>query len=540
MPSFKYDDQDVPFQPGDTIIQATDRVGISIPHYCWHPGLSVAANCRMCLVELLPPPGRPALQLDVLRWDPQIGDYVAEKKPKLVPACQQTVTDGMQVKSESSEHVKRARSSVQEMLLLNHPVDCPICDQAGECKLQDYWLEHQATKKRMREEPIHKPKAVSFGPTIVYDAERCIVCTRCVRVCTELAKDPVLDLRERGNLKEIVLAPGRLLDHPYSLMTEHVCPVGALTAKDFRFKARVWFLRSARTICQGCATGCNAHLDYDPRNQTAYRHRPRENPAVNQYWMCDEGMLSTSRVHDHRVLSPLVRGRPEGAVSAVTEAASRLAEARGQRLAVVLSAQYSNEDNRALLDLGRKLGVSLFAWSGNPEGPGDDILRHVDKNPNRAGVFAIAQGQGLTLIDEAELLRRVEGGQVKNVLALGGAVHPESWRKLATSLGALVVLGSHESPLSRAAQVLLPASSWAEYTGTYVNAKGMSQESQGALSPLGDSRPAYQWVLALAAELQLELGWHKGSELRRIANGTGASLPPPAVQSAATPAGAAE
>ena len=215
MPSFKLDDQEIPFEPGDTIIRAAQRVGVDVPHYCWHPGLSVAANCRMCLVELMPPPGRPAMMLDVLAWDDLHQTYVPQKKPKLQPACQQAAADGMVVKSQTSEHAVRARSAVQELLLLNHPVDCPICDQAGECRLQDYWLEHQASKKRMHDEPIHKPKGVVFGPTIVYDAERCIMCTRCVRVSAELAKDPVLSMRERGNLNEITVAPGRQLDHGY-------------------------------------------------------------------------------------------------------------------------------------------------------------------------------------------------------------------------------------------------------------------------------------------------------------------------------------
>src|SRR5688500_17731725 len=200
MPNFKLDDREIPFEPGDTVIGAAHRVGIDIPHYCWHPGLSIAANCRMCLVELKPPPGRKGLMLDVLRWDAARGDYVVDRKPKLVPACQQQVNEGMEVLSDSSAHVQEARTSVQEFLLLNHPVDCPICDQAGECRLQDYWLEHQGTKKRMRDEVVHKPKAVVFGPTIVYDAERCIVCTRCVRFSEEVAKDPVLSVRERGNL----------------------------------------------------------------------------------------------------------------------------------------------------------------------------------------------------------------------------------------------------------------------------------------------------------------------------------------------------
>ena len=205
----------------------------------------------------------------------------------------------MEVLSDlSSDHVKKARAAVQEFLLLNHPVDCPICDQAGECKLQDYWLEHQKTQKRMRDEPVHKPKAVSFGPTIVYDAERCVMCTRCIRFFDEVAKDPVLDMRERGNLNEIFVAPGRQLDNKYTYMADWVCPVGALTTKDFRFKARVWFLRSVKSVCQGCATGCNTYLDYDSRFNRTYRYRPRENEAVNKYWMCDDGMVSVqSRAH---------------------------------------------------------------------------------------------------------------------------------------------------------------------------------------------------------------------------------------------------
>src|SRR3954470_15807647 len=391
MPTFKLDGREIPFEKGDTIIRAAHRMGIDIPHYCWHPGLSVAANCRMCLVEIAPPPGQRPLQLDILAWDKEKNDYVVVKKPKLQPACQVAASENMDVKSESSSEVEKARATVQEFLLLNHPVDCPICDQAGECRLQDYWLEHQGTKKRMRDEPVHKPKGVVFGPTIVYDAERCIVCTRCVRFSAEIAKDPVLDERQRGNLTEIVVSPGRKLDHDYTLMTEHVCPVGALTSSDFRFKARVWFLRAARTICTGCATGCNAYLDYDPRNMKPYRHRPRENMAVNTYWMCDEGMLSYSRVIEGRVLEPRVLGKPATLQAALAEARRRFAGAPKESIAIVLSAQHSNEDNFALLELARTfIGTAQVFLSGKPKGKRDDILIHEDKNPNTAGIRKLA------------------------------------------------------------------------------------------------------------------------------------------------------
>ncbi len=346
MPTFKLDGKEIPFEAGDTIIRAAWRQGIEIPHYCWHPGLSIVANCRMCLVEILPAPNQRAMMLDILEWDAAKNDYVPTKKPKLQPACQIPITEGMEVKSDTSKPVEEARHAVQEFLLLNHPVDCPICDQAGECKLQDYWLDYQKTQKRRPEEPVHKPKGVVFGPTIVYDAERCVMCTRCVRFMDEVAKDPVLDMRQRGNLNEIFVSPGRQLEGKYTFMVEHVCPVGALTTVDFRFKARVWFLKTAKSVCQGCATGCNAHLDYDPRFNKAYRYRPRDNEQVNKFWMCDDGMLTYRRAHDgrgHRAAAPggpdrrdgeRARGRekaPRGGAERVARGGlQRAALARGQ------------------------------------------------------------------------------------------------------------------------------------------------------------------------------------------------------------------
>jgi NADH-quinone oxidoreductase subunit G len=533
MSTFKLDDREIPFEKGDTVIRAAHRAGIDIPHYCWHPGLSVAANCRMCLVEVMPPPGRPALMLNVLAYDEKTGSYVDQKKPKLQPACQMQVTEGMDVRSDSSEHVTRARGAVQELLLLNHPVDCPICDQAGECRLQDYWLEHQHTKKEMLDEPVHKPKAVVFGPTIVYDAERCIVCTRCVRFSEEVAKDPVLSVRERGNLNEIVVAPGRKLDHAYTLMTEYVCPVGALTAVDFRFKARVWFLRSARTVCQGCATGCNAFLDYDPRNQKVYRHRPRENMAVNTYWMCDDGMLDYRRVHEGRVLDASINKEESGVGEALDKAAVLLKDAQPGKVAVVLSAQHSNEDNFALLSLAREhLQTPQIFWSGKPPGEGDDVLRNVDKNPNTAGVKKLAAGA--RSITDLQLL--VDTGAVTHVLALGS--HAPS--AVATSFGKLrgfVVLATEAGELVSKAHVVLPASSWAESDGTFVNAKSLTQVSEQAIEPRGESRPAWKLLAALAVRMGYPVTWRKLAQVQEAMRG------PSSVRSerlGAAPAGAAE
>ncbi len=511
MPTFKLDDREIPFEPGDTIIRAAHRVGVDIPHYCWHPGLSVAANCRMCLVEIMPPPGRPAMMLDVLSWDASKQEYVPQRKPKLQPACQFSAADGLVVKSQTSDHVARARSAVQELLLLNHPVDCPICDQAGECRLQDYWLEHQASAKRMRDEPVHKPKAVVFGPTIVYDAERCIVCTRCVRVSEELARDPVLSVRERGNLNEIVVAPGRQLDHNYTLMTEYVCPVGALTSADFRFKARVWFLRSARTVCTGCATGCNSFSDYDPRTQRVHRYRPRENLQVNKYWMCDDGMLDYRRIHEGRVLSAQLRGEPTTLDAAIGRAAELLRSKRTSSIAVVLSAEHSQEDNMALVWLAREvLGSADFFVTGRPEGRGDDILISADKNPNSAGVMD--QVSRVPLRSFSEFESTVDGGKLEIVLSLGSQVPHGS-----TAPGrvpTLIALATHQGPWADAATVLLPVSSWAESDGTFVNAAGLSQVSEQVIRPLGDSRPAWKVIAQLARALDRAPGWKRTDDVR--------------------------
>jgi NADH-quinone oxidoreductase subunit G len=526
MPSFKLDDLEIPIEPGDTVIRAAHRAGVDVPHYCWHPGLSVAANCRMCLVEVMPPPGRPALMLDVLEWDAEKQDYVPSKKPKLQPACQLGAADGMVVRNQSSPHVARARSAVQELLLLNHPVDCPICDQAGECRLQDYWLEHQGTKKRMRDEPVHKPKAVVFGPTIVYDAERCIVCTRCVRFSEEVAKDPVLSVRERGNLNEIVVAPGRQLDHAYTLMTEYVCPVGALTAIDFRFKARVWFLRSARSVCVGCATGCNSYTDFDPRSQRVHRYRPRENLAVNQYWMCDDGMLDYRRIHEGRVLSACVSGEKTTPKAALEKAQELLSAAvNGESTAVVLSAEHSLEDNFALLTFARDvLKTNAVYWTGRPPGVGDDVLRDPDKNPNTNGVKKLAP--------DAKPLAELSGATL--VVALGSAVTDARDADALAKVKRLIALSSHEGPVAGAAKVLLPAATWAEADGSYVNRQGLVQDSDKVIPPQGDSKAAFRWLIELAAALEQPFSFKKLAELRAAMNPRRPSTPPPATAGAST------
>jgi NADH-quinone oxidoreductase subunit G len=519
MPTFKLNGQDVEYQPGDTIIRAAWRAGIEIPHYCWHPGLSVAANCRMCLVEVKS--GRP-MMLPILQWDAKKNEYVEATKPKLVPACQQAVTDGLEVSSQS-EQVKQAQASVQEFLLLNHPVDCPICDQAGECKLQDYWLAHQTKLKRKATEPVHKVKGVRFGPTIVYDGERCVMCTRCVRFNEEVVKDPVLDMRERGNVNEIVLSPGRELNHKYSLMNEHVCPVGALTSRDFRFKARVWFLKAAPSVCGGCATGCNTFIDFDPRTQEVQRLRPRDNESVNQYWMCDDGMMSYRRFHTERVRLGRVRTGQElievAPQSALKEAAGLLAAAKqgGRKLGVVFSAQHASEDNFVLAKLARDvLGASHVYLAAQGGWEGDTILRDADNNPNRAGATAVAAQHGFTALGTtASLLEDVAAGKVGVVLALGWA-SKETAAELA-GLGRVPVISftSNEGALPSVATVVVPVAVHAEMHGTFTNRAGIAQQFKRAIHAPPGIKPAWESLLDLARALGANLNLGKLEDVRR-------------------------
>jgi len=541
MPTFKLNGQDIPFEKGDTIMRAAWRAGIEIPHYCWHPGLSVAANCRMCLVHITS--GRQAM-MPILKYDEKKGEYVPDTKPKLMPACQMAAQEGMEVSSES-ELVHNAHARVQEFLLLNHPVDCPICDQAGECKLQDYYETHHAEAKRKRTEPVHKPKGVSFGPTIVYDAERCIMCTRCIRVCDELVGDHVLDMRERGNKNEIILAPGRQLDHDYTLMTEHVCPVGALTSKDFRFKARVWFLKSADGVCTGCATGCNSHVDFDPRYGKVYRLRPRDNEDVNQFWMCDQGMMTYTELSEARITTGLLgRGdarEPALPEDALDEAIAHLDGVEPTRIGVVLSAQHSTEDNWVLARFAEKLGVKrLYLQARDPEvdgWKGDDVLKDADNNPNRRGA-ALAAGGELDQ-DVEDLIQDVMAGELDAVIALG-------WQGAATTsqlaplekLRAVISLTSNEGALPDVANTVVPVASWAEMFGTFVNAKGMLQGFMRAVPPAEGVEPAWRTVLSLAKGLGVEVPYARLQDVRDAILGAMAPVAEAAAETTADAGGA--
>jgi NADH-quinone oxidoreductase subunit G len=485
MPTVEIDGRRVEVEDGTTVIQAAERLGIEIPHYCWHPGLSIAGNCRMCLVEI-------------------------EKVPKLQIACNTRVTDGMVVHT-TSEKTTTAQKAVLEFLLINHPIDCPVCDQAGECKLQEYYMDYDRQRSRFPlPEKVRKRKAVPIGPLVMLDQERCILCARCTRFLDEVTRTSELAIYERGDHSEIALAPGRTLDNPYSGNVVDICPVGALTSRDFRFRARVWYLERTPSVCGACANGCNIEIYH--REGRIYRFQPRANPAVNQYWMCDAGRLSYAALQgEGRLVQPLVRGEDEflrstwgSALVAVAGRLGDLARRHGPGgIGVLLSARASNEEVFLVRRLAARLGARLggMAWSP-PGAAGDDFLVKADKNPNTEGLRL----QGVPLDGAAdEILAAAARGELQALVL--HRVDLVAWREAAAVRGllervpALVVLDSEHRETVQYADVVLPLGTYAESEGTFTNVAGRVQRLRAAVPPPGDARPGWLALADLLAAL---------------------------------------
>jgi NADH-quinone oxidoreductase subunit G len=476
--SLTIDGHPVSVPPGTPILVAAQKANVDVPFFCWHPGLSVVAQCRQCLVEIV-------------------------GQPKLQPACQLPVAEGMKVLT-SSERVLVARQQMLEFTLLNHPVDCPVCDKAGECLLQRLYLQWDRQPARIDEPKVHKPKVVDVGPEIVLDDERCILCTRCIRVCREVAGVDQLVMAYRGNHQVLTTAPGQKLDNPYSLCTVDVCPVGALTSKDFRFAMRAWELQATASICTGCATGCSVEVHHQRGH--VYRLVPRLNAHVNKWWMCDAGRATYKEVHEQRLGTPLVLrtfAPWQQAISAAADALKPILADTPARVGVVISAQVTNEDAFAAVRLAQAAGMTRVYAVGRAPGYADTILIDADKNPNTAGVRAITGGKAL---GSAALASDLQGGALTGLLCFGDpcldAAGVAAARRLKT-----VVLSPHATDITRAADVALPAALWAESDGTFTNSKGMVQRVRKALDPAGHARPMWSVVSLLAPRLGHALSW---------------------------------
>jgi NADH-quinone oxidoreductase subunit G len=483
MPKITLDGKELEVPAGMNLIEAAKLGGVEIPYYCYHPSLSIVAQCRMCLVEV-------------------------KGQHKLVPGCQTKVADGMVVNTQNQK-VKTAQAAVLEFFFVNHPVDCPICDQAGECKLQDYYMKYDLGEHRSTEPRLEKPKRKVFGPMVMYDAERCILCTRCVRFTQEVTKTNELVMFHRGDHNEIGLFPGMdLSENPYSGNVVDLCPVGALTSRDFRFKVRVWTLKSAPSVCSGCATGCNVVLQH--QDHQVHRVLPRENPEINRYWLCDEGRLRYHPVNEGRFLHPRVGRQDSSWTDAVTRAAETLTSQRGE-VGLVLSPQSTNEDAYAAVKLAQFAGIKRLYIGGRAPGESDDFLRHADKNPNRVGVLVQAPKPGL--VDD--LIDDLKAKKLSALLVIGQDLTGQDQEVLA-ALGDVPVVGliENESGWTDRAQVLLPIATWAEVDGHFTNAEGKSQAITAAIKPGGESEPTWRALCRLGQKLGHKMSYRSVRELQ--------------------------
>jgi len=479
-----------------TMLQACQLAGHEIPHYCYHPKLPIAGNCRMCLVEFgmpaMGPDRKPVLNEDgsakiakqVLPYDPT--------QPRGAIACATPISPGMEIYPNSAA-TKQMREGVLEGLLINHPLDCPICDQAGECKLQEYSVQYGQAESRFAEVKVHKPKAVDLGPRIVLDDERCILCTRCIRFTRDIAGDDKLGIVNRGSYSTIAAFPGTQFDNNYTLNTVDICPVGALTSKDFRFQMRVWFLKETKSLCTSCGTGCNIVIG--SREGRIHRYEPRDNDAVNASWMCDAGRLNYKWVGRKDRLQNLKNSKSKvqdwpGVLGEISEL---LRKAPAGSVAIVASARQTNEELFLLKKLAAKLGA--ITDSVPRTGEGDRLLVSTDKNPNTNGARLIGIAANPMGSNLAQIAGGIRKGTIRTLIVFGEEVtrHGISADDLAR-LETLIVSDILPNKTTAAAHVLLPGCAHAEKRGSFVNVKGRVQRFVKAVEPPGDARPEWEFL----------------------------------------------
>jgi len=487
-----------------TMIQACALATTDVPHYCYHPKLPVVGNCRMCLVEY----GTPALGPDrkpVLNPD---GTPKIAKSPRPAIACATPISPGMEIYT-STPGVKQMREGVLEFLLINHPLDCPICDQAGECKLQEYSMDYGQSASRFVEPKVHKPKAVDLGPRIVLDDERCILCTRCIRFTKDIVGDDALGIVNRGSYSTLTAFPGKVFDNNYTLNTVDICPVGALTSKDFRFQMRVWFLKETKSVCTSCATGCNVIVG--SREEKVYRYEPRQNDAVNSCWMCDAGRLNYKWIGRGDRLKDVLVGQASSLsapqtgqarslshykttwTAALNEIAAKLKNAPQGSVAIVASARQTNEELWLISKLKSKLGA--ISDSVARIGEGDKLLVSADKNPNSngarlTGICFTEMGKNLPLIADG-----ISSGKIKTLIVFGEDVTKHGISAdLLGKLETLIVSDILPNATTKLAHYLLPGCAHVEKRGTFTNTKGRVQKFMKAVEAPGDARAEWEFL----------------------------------------------
>jgi NADH-quinone oxidoreductase subunit G len=469
MPKLTIDGNEYEGQQGQTIIQVALEQGMDIPHFCWHPALTVAGNCRMCLVEV-------------------------EKMGKLQIACATPIAEGMVVKT-LSEPATKGREDIMEFLLINHPLDCPICDEAGQCKLQDYAFDHSRGVSRFVEEKTHKEKRVALGPQVLFDAERCISCSRCIRFADEIAQQPVLTFVNRGDHVTIVSNPEEGFDNNMSMNVIDICPVGALTSRDFRFKARVWDMSFTDSVCQGCSRGCSIRVGV--RDNEILRLEPRNNPNVNGYWMCDHGRLNTyPPVNEDRIDGPRMKDangihQPTDNEAAVRRIVEELAKYKPDEVLLLGSARQPIEDSYLFLKLAKeKFGLHSVPFIPHIIGEDERLLLRADKLPNAMGamlVGSVADGHYQHIHGEKEaektIIELLHSRKIKAVFSIAGNVLADpALLEAFENVDFFAVCASNESITTRRADVVFSIAQWAERDGVMVNFEGWAQQLRPAVT----------------------------------------------------------
>ncbi len=485
------DGQEIEVPKGTTVMVAAEQLGIRIPRFCWHPDLTVDGNCRMCQVEI-------------------------EGLPKLQIACNtQIIKDGMVVHTQS-EKAKEAHRTTLEFLLINHPIDCPVCDQAGECYLQDQYMGHGLYDAKVEiEDKVNKRKVVDIGP-IMLDAERCVLCSRCIRFEQGVTGTNSFMFVNRGNQTQIATFEDRPIAHDYAGNLPDVCPVGALLSKEFRFKMRVWFLKAHPSVCPGCSTGCNVFVD--ERDGEVQRLRPRRNAEVNKSWICDPGRAlyeevgATTRVSGARIKGPAGwDGAP--VARALDLVAEKVGEAGGAA-AFLASPQATNEDLYAFRTLADATGGKLDFRVGDPQDKVrrriDDVLQRADRNPNTQG--CLDQDLGRDGVDA--IVDACREGKVR-VLVLQGPelLRVPEWVDAVAKVPFVAVMATHEGPELDRAHVVLPAAAWAEVDGSFTNYQRRVQRLKAAVPPPGDAMPRWELAAGLLERLEKPLGATSAREL---------------------------
>ncbi len=482
MVNVQIDDTWVQVPVGTRMIEACRMAGKEIPHYCYHTKLSSPGNCRMCLVQMGMPPRPAPGQAPACEEN---GYQEIGWMPRPVIACANTVAENMGIRT-GGDLVEKCRNGVMEFLLINHPLDCPICDQAGECSLQEFSVEHGRGCSRFEEMKVKKPKNVDIGPRIRLDDERCIMCSRCIRFMDEVADDPALGFIDRGTHTTLTVHPGHRLDSNYSLNTADICPVGALTSTDFRFQMRVWFLKETKSIDVNCGTGCNTVIW--TRGNDIFRITPRENNEVNSCWMPDSHRLNFRYLHtETRLTDPVVksRGRHEVAdwFEAITRVSEGLKDYHGDEVAFIGSGRMTNEELFLLKHLADTLETDLltlvprFAQS-------DGKLIAADRNPNTTGAKLIWASNDPYAKLKA-IRKGVAGRRIKALVVFYEDLLAEADFK-ASDLENLDLLVSNHiltNDTASVSHVVLPGAGFAEKRGSMVNITGRLQRLNQAILP---------------------------------------------------------